>query len=82
MKFFRKFREQFEASMADNHKAIESSQALLDELDRTEHHVDKQHQDALHRLNKSENQARRLKDADRRNHYSEGLTKSFRGKLT
>lgn len=80
MKFFRKFRAQLKESIEANKAAEENSHALLKELDRTEPHVDEQHDTALRRLRESETQARRLRDADRRNHYSEGLTRSFQGR--
>jgi hypothetical protein len=76
MKFFKKLRALREA----DHAAIQNSEALLQEIERTESEVDAHHEIALQRLTESTEQARRLKDADRRNHYSEGLTKSFRGR--
>lgn len=77
MKFFRKLREQ----VAENQAAEQNSQALLDELDRTEPQVDELHEIAVERLNESVQQAKRLKDADRRNHYSESLTYAMRGRM-
>lgn len=76
MKFFRKLREQVEENLA----ATQNSQDLLAELDRTEQDVDKLHEIARTRLDESEKQAKRLRDADRRNHYSESLTHAFRGR--
>lgn len=76
MKIFKKFRD----LRAADHAAIENSKALLEEVERTDPEVDEMHQTALQRLHESTQQALRLKDADRRNHYSEGLTKSFRGR--
>lgn len=76
MKLFSKLRALREA----DHAAIENSRAILEEVDRTESEVDEMHATALERLRESTEQALRLKDADRRNHYSEGLTKSFRGR--
>lgn len=76
MKLFKKLRE----LRAADHAAIENSRALLDEVTRTDPEVDEMHATALQRLRESTEQARKLKDADRRNHYSEGLTKSFRGR--
>lgn len=75
MKFFKRIKELREEDRA----ATDNSNALLDELDRTESHVEEQHRAALTQLKESKKQATQLKDADRRNHYSEGLTKSFRG---
>jgi hypothetical protein len=76
MKFFKRLRDLREA----DHAAIRNSRAVLAEIERTEPEVDEQHETALARLNESAEQARRLKDADRRNHYSQGLTESFRGR--
>lgn len=76
MNFFRKLRE----LRAADHAAIKNSEAVLEETLRTDPRVDEQHEHALRRLEEATEQARRLKDADRRNHYSEGLTKSFQGR--
>ena len=76
MKFFKKLRALREA----DHAAIENSRAVVEEINRTDQAVDEQHEIALQRLTESTEQARQLKNADRRNHYSEGLTKSFRGR--
>lgn len=75
MKFFKKLRALREA----DHAAIENSRKLAHEIDRTDPEVDEAHETALQRLEESTEQARRLKDADRRNHYSESLTHAFRG---
>lgn len=76
MKLFSKLRALREA----DHAAIENSKAILEEVARTDPEVDEMHETALQRFHESTQQALRLKDADRRNHYSEGLTKSFRGR--
>lgn len=61
--------------------AIENSEALLAEAERTDPHVDAEHEVALEQLSKAAEQARRLKAMDANNHYSESLTKAFRGRL-
>ena len=76
MKIFKRLQKLREEDRA----ATKNSHDLLEELDRTESHVDAEHKEALSWLRKSEKQARRLKDADQRNHYSEGLTESFQGR--
>ena len=76
MKIFKKLRDLREADRA----AIKNSEALLQETIRTEPEVEKGHEVALVRHREATEQARLLKDADRRNHYSESLTKSFRGR--
>ena len=76
MKIFKRLRALREA----DHAAIENSNAITAEVERTDPEIDRRHQTALARLGESTEQARKLKDADRRNHYSEGLTKSFRGR--
>jgi len=76
MKFFKKLHVLRE----ENREATQNSQALLDELARTESEVDQQHTEALTQLRESKQQAVRLRDANRRNHFSEGLTKSFQGR--
>jgi phosphate uptake regulator len=60
--------------------AIENSKALLEETHRTDPDVDREHELALKRLKEASEQARRLKAMDAKNHYSESLTKSFRGR--
>jgi ABC-type transporter Mla subunit MlaD len=77
MKFFKKLKRQREESFA----AIKQSQELLDKLAETEPEVEELHNVALRQLAESKKQACRLRDADRRNHYSEGLTQSYREKL-
>jgi predicted nucleotide-binding protein (sugar kinase/HSP70/actin superfamily) len=76
MKFFKKLNVLRE----ENREATANSQALLEELDRTESDIDDQHKAALTQLQESKVQAVRLRDANRRNHFSEGLTKSFQGR--
>jgi phosphate uptake regulator len=76
MKLFTKLRALRDA----DHAAIRNSKALAEEIIRTDPEVDEAHETALQRLEESTEQARRLKDADRRNHYSESLTHAFRGK--
>lgn len=76
MNLFKKLRALREA----DHAAIQNSKALAEEICRTDEEVDQRHETALQRLEESTEQAARLKDADRRNHYSEGLTQSFRGR--
>lgn len=73
MNIFQKLKDLRAADRA----AIKNSEALLQEVERTDPAVDARHQTALRRLKESTEQARKLKDADRRNHYSEGLTRSF-----
>lgn len=75
MKFFKQLRKLRE----EDRVATKNSNALLEELDRTESIIDKQHEEALTQLNESKKRAKKLRDADERNHYSEGLAKSFRG---
>jgi hypothetical protein len=76
MNLFKRWREQIEI----NHVAAKNSEKLLEELDRTEPDIEEQHREALHFLSTTETQARRLRAANHRNHYSEGLTESFRGR--
>lgn len=76
MKIFKRLRALRDA----DHAAIENSNALTAEVERTDSEIERRHQTALARLGESAEQARKLKDADRRNHYSEGLTKSFQGR--
>lgn len=76
MNLFKRLRALREADRA----AIENSRALAEEISRTDPEIDERHETALQRYDESTEQARRLKDADRRNHYSEGLTQSFQGR--
>lgn len=79
MKFFKRFHRRPPEQDAP---AMNRSKELLEELERTEPEIDRRHEVALERLTESAEQARKLKDADRRNHYSESLTHAFRGRLT
>lgn len=78
MKLFKQLKLMREENLA----ATRNSQALVEELDRTAQNVEEQHKEAVDQLKESKKRALILKDADRRNHYSEGLTKSFRGEAT
>lgn len=76
MKFFKGLQRRREADRA----AISNSLAVLEEMIRTDPEVDRNHEDALLRLVESSAQAQQLRSANRRNHYSESLTKAFRGR--
>lgn len=76
MRLFDKIRKLGEADRA----ATENSRALLEDLERTESHVQAQHEVALNQKKRAEKQAIQLKAADRRNHYSESLTYAYRGR--
>lgn len=65
----------------DEHRAkTETSQQLLAETNRTEPEALEMQRRAQELLAQAEQQAKWLRDADHRNHYSEGLTQSMRGK--
>lgn len=76
MKIFKRLQELREADRA----ATRSSRAVVEEISRTDSHIEKQHEVALARLRESTEQAELLQAADRRNHYSESLTRAFRGR--
>lgn len=69
MKFWKKLAELREA----NTSATEANSALLEK-------ADKDHEAALDLRERSVQQAITLATGDRRNHYSESLTKAFRGR--
>jgi hypothetical protein len=77
MKFFKSIKMLRE----ENREATKNSRALMEELDKTESVVDDQHKEALARLDESKKQARILKSADQKNHYSEGLTRSYQERM-
>lgn len=56
-----------------NHAATENNQQVLEQ-------AEKDHVVALAMHDKASEQAGKLSATDRRNHYSESLTQSFRGK--
>lgn len=76
MSIFRRLRD----LRAADHAAIENSNALSQEMDRTGPDVEQMHRTAQQKLREAEEQARRLQAADHRNHYSESLTHAFRGR--
>lgn len=71
--------KKFHGVKEENDAAIESSNALAQELDRTDPHVDEQHKRALQHLQQATERSKRLKRMDAENHYSESLTYSMRG---
>ena len=69
MNFLRRLAEM----RATNTAATKATEKVLQQ-------ADKDHEVALEMRDRVTTQAGRLKDHDRRNHYSEGLTYSMRGK--
>lgn len=69
MILFKKLR----ALLHENRQAVLHAEATKENADRNLKH-------AQNRLAQAEDQAQRLSEMDRRNHYSESLTKSFRGR--
>ena len=67
------------ARRTEDRVKTETSQALLEETNRTEPEALEMHRKAQALLAQAEEQAQRLQAADRRNHYSESLTLAFRG---
>ena len=59
--------------------AINNSHALREEVERTDPHVDAEHERALELLCQATERSRKLKAMDAQNHYSESLTHSMRG---
>ena len=59
--------------------AIKNSNALREEVERTDPHVTAQHAQALEKLGQATERSHRLKAMDAQNHYSESLTYSMRG---
>ena len=64
---------------AADEAATENSRALLEETTRSEPEALEMQRRAHELLAAADEQAKRLKDADHRNHYSESLTLAFRG---
>jgi len=69
----------FHGVKEENQAAIENSNAVAQELERTDPHVDAQHERALELLDLATERSKRLKRMDAENHYSESLTYSMRG---
>lgn len=74
MKFFKRLQQNRTA----DHNAAKVSEALVDEVVRTDAEVDREHQIALIQLDKATKQAWRLRITDHANHYSESLSVAFR----
>lgn len=68
----------FHGLQEENQAAINSSNAVSEELDRTDPHVEAQHERALKVLSEATARSKRLKAMDAQNHYSESLTYSMR----
>lgn len=77
--FTRTLLRKFHGTREADATAIDKSQAITAEIDRTDPHVDAEHLVALDKLRQAEQRSRRLKAMDAQNHYSESLTLSFRG---
>jgi predicted DNA-binding protein YlxM (UPF0122 family) len=69
----------FHGVKEENQAAANSSNAVSDEIMRTDPHVDAQHERALELLSEATARSRTLKAMDKQNHYSESLTYSMRG---
>lgn len=78
MKLFNKLRE----LKAINNAAAEKSRAVLKQANRHGADADAKQERALAQLAQATQQAERLNAADQRNHYSESLTYSMRGRTT
>lgn len=76
MKLFRRFKELLD----NNTEAAQRSRQVLDQANRHGAEAEQSHEVALQRLEVATAQAARLSAADQRNHYSESLTHSFRGR--
>lgn len=74
MKWLTKIRQLREA----NTQAAEASKVILAQAKRHGNDADQKLMVALDKLEHATAQARRLNEADQRNHYSESLTHSFR----
>lgn len=59
--------------------AINNSNALREEVERTDPQVTAQHEQALEKLGQATTRSQRLQAMDAQNHYSESLTYSMRG---
>lgn len=58
----------------------EESEKVIVFTEAVKENAERDHEAALARLEKAEEQARTLSGMDRRNHYSESLTKAFQGR--